>query len=282
MADVNTAGGLEFLADVATIVGGVVAAAVILGTLWTLGGRWFGRRRDHYRRLRRLGVNAQLDFFTSVLGQPPAIRRSVTATVRVLASDGDDLVDEERTFQECIYVDPTYFVDALIDSDESVMAFAVTTRSKRFHPTLASAPKGSVPRLVVKLGVTRFSDLPITPDRLIASVGARRLWYGEIYYLGNPGHYLSFVCSVADSGYFRWEGIALPVDTANGEYDFDHRAGIEGDEAILEQPLIRRFRRSASMNTWAVVGGSFDPVHDEIPPRMVFGADHDHVRTLVV
>ena len=282
VADGGNGSVLDFVAGVATIVGGVVAAAVIVGALLGLGRRWLGNRWDHYRRLRRLGVNAQLDFFSSVLGQPPAIRRSLTATVDALAPDGDNLVARDETFQECIYVHPYYFVDALIDDEQTVVAFAVTTRTKRFRPTLTSAPKESHPRLVVRLGATRFADTAVNPERLVASLGARRFFYSEVYYLGNPGHYLSFACGVSDAGHFAWDRVRVPLDTEAGEYDFDHRINCAQDDTTLEQPLIRSFRGRAVINTWAVIGGPFSPLHDANPVKIIFGPDHDHVRTVAL
>lgn len=139
-----------------------------------------------------------------------------------------------------------------------------------------------MPRLVVRLGKTRFGDLDETPWRIVANVGARRGWYGEVFDLGNPGYYLSYGCAVADSGYVaRSRGPALPVDAEHGEWDFDLRTDpVDGDEANLQRPQVAAYRRHTRINTWAVIGGPFDPVHDPTPVRVMFGADHDHVRTL--
>jgi hypothetical protein len=68
--------------DVLTFVPIVAALLVFAATLRGWYRRTIGRRRDRYRRLARLGTNAQLSFFTSVLGEPPAIRRTRGARVR--------------------------------------------------------------------------------------------------------------------------------------------------------------------------------------------------------
>jgi len=49
--------------------------------------RTLGRRSDKYERIARLGTNAHLTFFTSVLGEPPAMHRSLTSMVSVLPED---------------------------------------------------------------------------------------------------------------------------------------------------------------------------------------------------
>src|SRR5687768_16116817 len=59
----------------------VLAAIAIAGILRSVYRRTVGRRRDRYGRLRRLGTMAQVSFFSSVLGEPPAMRRTVDADV---------------------------------------------------------------------------------------------------------------------------------------------------------------------------------------------------------
>jgi hypothetical protein len=69
----------DTLPDIAGIVGGVLAAIALAGFVRSWWRRTLGRRSDRYARLARLGTGAQLSLFTAVLGEPPAIRRKLTA-----------------------------------------------------------------------------------------------------------------------------------------------------------------------------------------------------------
>jgi hypothetical protein len=62
-------------ADWATIVAGIVAALGFADYLRSVWRPTAGRRRDVARRFKRLGNGAQVQFFESVLGEPPAMRR---------------------------------------------------------------------------------------------------------------------------------------------------------------------------------------------------------------
>jgi hypothetical protein len=120
----------------------LAAVLVLLGALRAWYRRTLGRRRDKTERLRRLGANAHVTFFTAVLGEPPAMQRTLTGTVRVFPEGADDFL-EERPFLESIWIDPDFYVQTLADHDGAVAAFSVTTRHRRFHPKLVS-PGGEV------------------------------------------------------------------------------------------------------------------------------------------
>ena len=83
----------------------LVAAGIVLGFLWTRYRASFGRRRDRYRRLKRLGTNAQVSFFSSVLGEPPALRRTQVGAVTRF-DEAENPYQEQRVWTECVWVDP--------------------------------------------------------------------------------------------------------------------------------------------------------------------------------
>jgi hypothetical protein len=189
---------LEFLGNVGETIAGVVAAAAIIVFL---AGRYrgtLGRRSDHYGRLARLGTSAQLSFFTSVIGQPAAIRQRREIWIR----DSGRQV-RKRGF-DCCWVDRDYFVAALTDEDETIQALAITTRSKSFRPRFQSVRGRAYPKLEVRLGRTRFSEIEARPIKIESRLGNRRSGYNEIYYFGNPGYYQHFVCGVNDAGIRGW------------------------------------------------------------------------------
>jgi hypothetical protein len=205
---------LDWFARVGETLAALVAAGAVLGFAWTVYRRTLGRRRDRCGRLARLGTNAQVSFFASVLGEPPAMCRTVESAITRYDDAGDHYL-EPRAWTECVWIDRDYYVHALADEDETIHAYSVTTRSKRFRPThrqpghlwiergrlgrLLRQPQ-SKPNPEIKLGKTRFQELG-RPEQAAAWIGARNVHYFEAYWGGNPGLYQWFVYSINDAGY---------------------------------------------------------------------------------
>jgi len=210
--------------DYAGIAGGVAAALTLLGSARRVWARTLGRRWDITRRLNRLGTGAQLDFFQSVLGEPPVIRRTFTRSLpdwEEALNDEEDPPIVEREFVECFFVDPLYFVQTVSDHEGTVVGFSITTRSRRFHPALYLPPRPPfrtrvlerltfervrAPRLGrVELGRSSF-DQALGDDwgfpRIRSWLGARAWSYSEIYYCGNPAHYQDFVFTTSSAAPF--------------------------------------------------------------------------------
>jgi hypothetical protein len=272
--------------------GGLIGTILAAFGLAALARGWYrktlGRRRDTERRLERLGTNAQLSFFTSVLGDPPAMRRSITGEVGELA-DGT-IIRVPKDFEECIYVDRDFYLLAVIDTDESVLAYSVTTRSTRFHPSLRSPGTyererqwpilrrfrrfRERPIFDVRLGKTRFAELD-RPDRGSWSMGAHTFGYHEAHWLGNPGNYQWYVFAVNDAGARGWDGANVLHPGEHGLWDASWGTS-EGDTEFEKVPHLTAFRRVARMNTYAVVGPNLDVA--DYPTT--YGPHIHHVRTL--
>src|SRR3954470_14455451 len=95
--------------DFATVVAGVAAALGLVESVRRVTARTIGRRIDLARRFRRLGTGAQIQFFESVLGEPPAIRRRFERDLPDWTAVED--WDREpprvtRSFVECFFIDP--------------------------------------------------------------------------------------------------------------------------------------------------------------------------------
>jgi hypothetical protein len=197
-------------------------------------------RRDRYGRLRRLGTNAQLSFFTSVLGDPPAMRRTVDEQVTKYDDQGHPY-RVPKQWIEAVYIDRDFYVHVIADTDETVHGYSVTTRSRWFRPKFR--PPGGygverkwVPRRwerfrwgyrpdnAIKLGRSRFADLG-RPQRVASWLGAHNAHYFEDYYLGNPGYYQTFVYSINDAGAWAW---SAPWKTLG----FDFKWGFPGDPDV--------------------------------------------------
>lgn len=205
---------LDSMPRIAEIFTALLGAIALAGFVRGLYRRTLGRRRDWYARLSRLGTNASLAFFSSVLGQPAMERTFVSNVTRYDDSGAPSPVP--TTFKEAVWIDRDFYVHALADAvDETVHAYSVTTRSKRFHPTFRSpGGYGREPNWLwrlfgkeyrfeanpaVKLGKTRFAGLG-RPQQAAAWIGAHNWHYFEPYYFGNPGNYQYFVYSVNDAG----------------------------------------------------------------------------------
>jgi hypothetical protein len=284
----------DSLPGVAETLTAVVAAIALAGFVRIFYRRTLGRRRDSYARLKRLGTHAQLSFFTSVLGEPPALRRSLLSDVAIYDDDGTPR-RETRQFIEAVYIDRDFYVQVYGDHDETVQAYSVTTRSKRFKPRFRSPGGWSaerrwlrrwprfryrfVPHPTVKLGKTRFIELGERPDCAAAWLGAHNAHYFEAYYYGNPGYYQHFVYSINDAGARAWEA---PWSDATRDLKWGFadlrrepgetteqfmarafalgveerlRAGDDQDGQVTEPPdELQEFRRRSRMNTYTVVG----------------------------
>jgi hypothetical protein len=279
----------------------LAAAVVLLAGLRAWYRRTLGRRRDRYQRLDRLGTNAHISFFTSVLGEPPAIRRSIESTVQVWPPESEESITEDAMFWESIWIDRDFHVHAFSkQDDDAIVAFSVTTRHKRFRPRLRSPgytieersrpwrllrmQSWKKPLFDVRLGITRFEDLG-QPDKASAWLGAHNMHYYEAYWYGNPGHYQWYVFSINDAGYSAWDArLVGTVMSQEGPWDFAWGFR-EDDPAFEEMEGWHEFRRVARINTYTIIGPTLSL--EDYPPAgelseypTIFGPRSDHVRTV--
>lgn len=272
-----------------TIVAGIAAALAILGGVYRLARRTVGRRWDHYARLRRLGPNTQLSFFTSVLGAPPAVRQKINGKVTQFVEDGDDFREEvqPRDYWECIWVDADWYVQAVANDDETVLAFSVTTRKPRFNPRFQS-PAGYFERrspvvrgwsvgkftreFDLRLGHTTFAQAIEYPGDVKSYVGAHNWGYSETHWGANPGLYQHFVLSVNDAGAkAAGEEVQLLYPGGPGD-EFEWN----GDPPYEEVPHLVAFRKAATINTFSIIGPDLQP--QDYP--VAFGPRQDQVRVI--
>src|SRR4051794_39818828 len=99
---------LDSLPRVGELLTALLAAIALAGLIRSIYRKTLGRRRDRYSRLRRLGTNAQLSFFEAVLGEPPAMRRTVEGHVTRYDNIGDPY-REPKKYIECVWIDRDYF-----------------------------------------------------------------------------------------------------------------------------------------------------------------------------
>lgn len=299
--------GVSLLELIPSLVGATAAALALAGATRSLYLRTIGRRRDRYARLTRLGVGAQLLFFSSVLGEPAAMRyRLQKDDYRIALRLGDPGFDPERAqwkpvprdFIISVFIDRDYYVQAVCDCDETVLAYSVTSRSPRFRPRFQPVWSPGVigrwrrrirhmtryPRpLSVKLGRTCFADLDpaegdnFRPPHFMLRLGAHNFDYSEFNYFGNPGKYQFFVWTASDASLHSVpKGLGPAQAELGGAREWPDPDG--APEPDWEQmPAVAKLRREAVITTYTVISASLSL---ENYPLARFGPNHNDVRTL--
>lgn len=240
------------LLAVAGVVGAVLTLLAAFGKLQAAYGRTArGRRRATEQRLERLAAGARLSIFVTELGES-----AQTQTI--------------GEYTEHVWPLWGCYVQAITDTTDTVVMYSVTSRAATFRPRLRTAPGIGFPSLDVRLGDLRFSDIPFEPERIYAEIGARRFWYWETYYFGNPGGYRWFAFALNDAGTFWGDDVPSVGSIA----PFEYYGG--GDEEFHPPATVTSFRASARPNAFAVTAPAIST--DDLPFR--FGPDLDRVRVL--
>jgi hypothetical protein len=219
----------------------IVAAVFTALAGWTafvsLVKATIGRRSEARRRLNRLSTLAQVSYFSSVLGDP---------MMKSVRDDG---------FVEYVFVHPLFYVHVLATSaDESVQRYAVTTLSRRFHPSFTLWTGTDF--ATVRLGKSKFAEFGDCEPARSSFLGARRFGYAEAHYFGNPGLYQHYLLAYNDAGAAS-EVIAPPQGDDESEWT--------------------AYRVAASPNTYAVAAATLTDPFDGGGP---LGVDLDQVRVL--
>lgn len=138
-------------------------------------GSYPGLAEQEYQKIQPLAANTPVDSFIRALGEPQ-IRKDL------------------GPWKEYGFVHPWYLVQAIVDPQDVVQMYAVTSRSTRFKPTFQLGTRQSV-----TLGKFKFSDFK-APVGIFNWIGANRHSYAEAFYLGLPGNYQHYILAVNDAG----------------------------------------------------------------------------------
>lgn len=285
--------------ETGVILGALVALVALNAAAKGVWHRTVWRRRDRYARLGRLGTGAHLSFFESVLGEPPAIRKTIVkddCLAIVSRGDGENPyeVPFEQAFLEAIFIDRDYYVQTICDEDETVLAFSVTVRRSNFHPVFQLPPnvgwrerrrwkdqtgEAFKPLFKLRLGRTRFAELDrgdpeeFQGHHFRAAIGAHNFFYSEDHYYGRPGNYQTFVFTASDAATVPpgIADLAAGIKQAGGEEWPDRNRHDWPDWEKLTG--IQSFRRQAPVTTFTVIRANlrlenypsgFGPRHDEV------------------
>jgi hypothetical protein len=167
---------------------------------------------------------------------------------------------------ESIFVDSDYYVQA-IDDQEKVVFFSVTTRTERFSPVLGTDFEFVDHPGTVSIGKDSFADIVTAPRGVFIAIGAHNFAYYEVYYLANPGNYLTYVLGLNEAGlggqedaasaYFRFP--VIEFDRAINKFELmpNVRNPWQAETALPEMSADLRlafdeFRKTARVNTFGI------------------------------
>lgn len=229
-------------------------------------------RRRWYERLGRLRADVSRGYFEQELGLAAAFRRQ--------AGDGD--------YVEHIYPHRWFFVQALTDNQDRVAFYSVTSRNTDFRPAIwpTSTSLRSVPVIPhPALGDFTFEDAfpDHGPDGIAALFNGATAtsFYDESYYVGNPGHYLTFLVAMNDAGHYFFDlGEAVSEPLFAAPIHIGRLAGDISDEdvnAFLGRDSVRRFRSMARPNCYGIIGQTLGFGQ---PLPVFVGPNRTQVRTL--
>lgn len=204
---------------------GVLFSSLI--TISTFSSTLFSRlkhKRILLNKLDRLSAGVNIDYFQTVLGDPPVFK--TTADQRC----------------EHIFVNRYFYVQAITNMEDSVIVFSVTTRTRHFNPILTLGPYSPTDEsLSVRLGRTTFAetDVLVKSPKLSCSIGVHSFHYSEESYFGNPANYQTFIFAINDAGFMH------------------HHPPISGREELsIDDPSVKEFRREAVVNTYTITAPS--------------------------
>lgn len=203
---------------------------------------------EKYHILEKLSTQVQIDYFNRLLTQPVYINWS-----------------DDESLKEYIYVDPSYYVQAITDIHDKVLAYTVTSREIEFN--LSFKPLSDKNEII--LNQTNFYTIRSEFEPLLVChyfVGnTSPTYYFEQYYFGNPGLYQTYLLGINDAGQIKLD---IPLNDG-GEYMIAENNTIDCNSAS-EDSL-----KNSTPNTYMVLNG-IEPAN--IP--FSFGVNRMQVRTL--
>lgn len=244
------------ISDAVKFIAAVVAVSVFLvGFPGKFGDWWkrtFGARHDLTRRLNMLACGADRKFIDLLLGQ---------AVFSTPDETDAHLLRLTYRFQWC-------WVTVVLRRD-SVLAFSVTTTSRRFRYRTFVQTFGTID---VRLGKSLLVDVPGQPESIHAFVGARRYGYQETHWGANPGGYQTFIFGNNALGVKP----QAPIEIEMSQLKRAQRAA-SPDDIHPDKGLVEDYRRTAKANSFSVLGQSV--AHTEASAMAIFvEVDQDHVR----
>ncbi len=192
----------------------------------------FWKSQNASKKIATLNINTPIDLYFDILGKPYFINNRGTHT-------------------EYIFIDDLFYVQAVSNSEGRVVLYSITTRDKYFHPKIYfpyTDIKGN--EMKILLGKTKFPVIPdVRPESANGTFTPKQLFYSEIYWLGNPGRYLTYGLTYNSAG------------TGDvGEIYWPLFMGTRNPDAVIKRILagnppkgFKKFRDNTVVNTYSVI-----------------------------
>lgn len=142
---------------------------------------------------------------------------------------------DENNFEEHVFINNLSVITAIVDNDDKVIAFSVTTLDRNFLPEVSV--NGS--SLNFKLGVVSFDELreELSEPIVYGVCGANWFYYSERYRMGRMGNYQDYIFGINENGLLDF---------------FDEHPGcgyININEEFRDEERMNEFRKNALPNT---------------------------------
>lgn len=210
-----------------------------------------GEKAYLLRKIEKLVPETNILFFKQNFGDPTFIN-----------------INEKN--KEYVFVNKYFYLDATTDLNDKVLYYAVTTRDKNFNPEFKTGVFSlNGDQIIVKLGITKFSEIKSYPDMVDGCVGAHDWFYYETHYLGNPSNYQTYAFGVNMAGYGS-ESVADDI------YHMDECNWDDKNPGPYVKENVDYFRERNVVNTYLITG----PHEKIVTDYLGIGVNYYQVRIL--
>jgi hypothetical protein len=210
----------------------LVAALAVAKALLDWWRRGPGRRHRWASLFARIALKIRADYVIEMFGEPTY--RQCPEGWRFKAGNHDDEPEQEvASFTERLWVlgDDGY-LQILSDELDNIIRYSLTTRSRKFHPRVpVGAVSGGLPEFLIRLGRTRFSEIPLEPDRVYRGPhGATEPYeYRQSYYYGRAGGYADWTCTYNAAGLTPVKPLSTTVPVPSWGHALSGRGWLAGN-----------------------------------------------------
>lgn len=261
----------SFFATAASLTAALAIAKVVLDW-WRRGP---GRRRRWRSLFAQLALQVRIDYVIGMFGEP-SYRRDLEGE-RPKVSNSELPEYEAAIFTEHVWLLASDgYLQVLTDDLDNVVRYALTTRSRGFHPKIfLGAVSGNMPEFSVRLGRTLFSEIP-EPDRVYRGpYGATAPYeYRQSYYYGRPGGYADWICAYNAAGLASADPLPTTIPVPAWEHPLSGRgwlASLDDDQ----KDMVRLSRAGTVVNTVTVENPRSDRTG-----KIHYGPDRELVRLM--
>lgn len=238
------------------LVGIVIAGLVLAGLARTRHDTADTERDAAARAVSRLATGLSLDRFVELIGRRPEITRAA------------------GPFEEALWINDVYAVQAIVGPFAEVQGYSVTTRSARFTPPVEALGGGA-------LGATPLNRLCPFAAPLADGIGMTNhgvWWYSEAWPAAGASNYRAIVLSASDASQV---GVNETTPDLVDQLAIQHREPGQTPErhgplvAVTTDPKLATARGQVIPTTYSIIGPRL--TLDQLPEDFRFGPTSDDV-----